>query len=310
MKAELKHQEVQSRTTELKKDSRGRLSFVDNRNTAQIKLINMIQCAGLEDKELQLNPVAQLQSEDGAIFYKNFETIQRKQGVFQSKSSINSHKTPTLQLASRILSSGSQQYDCGLTNTVEVGSHIEVALDPRDLPRGQSANINTSQNDMMTEIRKKWSISGGDVVKGHLWNDNLGGSAMNYNLYPITRGANKDHLMYVENIAKKQLYNGSAIYYKVEVDAEPSIKKGKADFDCEIRDWDVNTNQIGALLCPPITICSDLANTGIYNEAYETYTGRVDISRIKSTKMPKWLKRPKTLIGELTKVELWNRNNQ
>lgn len=55
----------------------------------------------------------------------------------------------------------------------------------------------------------------GIIVEGHLWNDNLGGNALNINLFPMTRAANKDHLTYVENLAKSYIYNGVPIYYNL-----------------------------------------------------------------------------------------------
>ena len=93
MKAELKHQEVQSRTTALKKNPHGGVSFVDNRNTAQMKLASIIQRVGVEDEalqmkpinqmkldddELQMKPIVQLQSTDDDSLQGKFETIQQK----------------------------------------------------------------------------------------------------------------------------------------------------------------------------------------------------------------------------------------
>ena len=219
------------------------------------------------------------------------------------------YSTKIIQKATKIFTQEGQQYSWNGNNTI-VGDVVEVGLDPIDMIQGQSANLNNAQDDMMKAIRQYWGINGGDIVKGHLWNDNLGGSALNINLFTITRAANKDHLTYVENLAKRYIYNGFPIYYKVEVDAEPRIDKPIAEFDCEIHQWNpYKPTIIGPLLAEPITIRSDLNDVGAYNEAYETYTG-YSPDKIKAPKLPKWLKRPKTKVGELTKNELFSRNSQ
>lgn len=41
---------------------------------------------------------------------------------------------------------------------VEAGDVAEVGLDPQDMCQGQSANLNTVQNEMMTHIRTTWGI--------------------------------------------------------------------------------------------------------------------------------------------------------
>ncbi len=221
----------------------------------------------------------------------------------------SSHPTAAIQLQTKLLSWQDQDYNFG-TGSINVGKFMEVGLDPNNMQQGQSANLNTSQDQMMSAIRNQWGITGGELVKGHLWNDNLGGSAMNYNLYPITKAANSDHLGYVENKAKEYVWNHrKPIYYRVEVDANPDINDPKAEFDCEIREWDPNTDALGSLLFGPVTIESDLNDVGAYNEAYETYTGN-PADRQKRPKKPKWAKNPKTKVGELTKQELLDRRNQ
>lgn len=194
--------------------------------------------------------------------------------------------------------------------TTEVGKSVEVWLDPNSMIQGQSVNLNTSQDGMMGAIRYWWNISGGDVVKGHLWNDNLGGSALNNNLYPITKAANSDHLRYIENVAKDFVYKRIPIYYKVKVDANPDIRVPIAEFDCEVREWNpLQPSQIGRLLHNPITIHSDLSNVRAYDEAYETYTG-IHPTRVGNPRFPYWLRRPKTTVGELTEQEKDLRSRQ
>lgn len=187
--------------------------------------------------------------------------------------------------------------------TTEVGKSVEVWLDPNSMIQGQSANLNTSQDGMMGAIRNRWNIWGGGIVKGHLWNDNLGGNALNNNLYPITKAANADHLRYIENVAKSFVFQKIPIYYKVEVDANPYIDEPIAEFDCEVREWNPQRPcYAGNLLHSPITIHSDLRNVGAYNEAYETYTGLCP-RRVGNPRFPNWLRSPKTKVSDLTDQE-------
>jgi hypothetical protein len=222
---------------------------------------------------------------------------------------LNTDSNQPIQLKTKIITQKDQTYNYG-KGSVKVGEVMEVGLDPSDMKQGQAAALNNKQDEMMDTVRATWGIKGGDLVKGHLWNDNLGGSALNENLYPITRAANSDHLGYVENKAKEYIWEKKTpIYYKVEVDAIPDISQNKADFDCEIRQWDPATDVIGKLLFGPITIESDLKNVGAYNEAYDTYTGNLS-DRQKRPKKPKWATIPKTKVGELSKKEALERANQ
>lgn len=266
-----------------------------------------------------VHSVCQEMHNNGSISFANQLKSNRLLSELKERKSINFplrgnmqflNYTPvtSIQRKTTILSLKGQTYNYG-TGKVEVGDVVEVGLDPQDMHQGQSANLNVGQNDMMTAIRTMWGIRGGDVVKGHLWNDNLGGSALNINLYPITKAANSDHLGYVENKAKECIARQIPIYYKVEVDAKPDITEPTADFDCEIRQWDPISGMPGKLLIEPVTVSSDLRTVHAYNEAYETYTGYV-ADRQKRPRLPKWLKSPKTRIGELTQQELWYRENQ
>lgn len=194
-------------------------------------------------------------------------------------------------------------YDKFGYHATEVGDLVEAKLDPNDMIQGQSACLNTSQNKMMSAIRNKWKIRGGGVVKGHLWNDNLGGSALNKNLYPITKAANKDHLEYVENVVKTHIYNRQPVFYRVKVDAKPNMNEPIAKFNCEIREWTpLNPSYIGGLLHSPVTILSDLRHVRAYNKAYETFT-RQTPSKVAYPIFPQWLKRPKTKVSELSIFE-------
>ena len=80
MKAERQHQEIQSRTIQTKREKFGGIPIVDNRNTAQVKLTNLIQCTGLfgeEEETVQNKSITQLQKDDEVLQGK-FDTIQQK----------------------------------------------------------------------------------------------------------------------------------------------------------------------------------------------------------------------------------------
>ena len=197
-----------------------------------------------------------------------------------------------------------------LSGSIKVGSEMEAWLDPSDMPVGQSANLNTSQNDMMDRIRQYWGITGGDVVKGHLLNDNMGGTAMNYNLYPITRGANKDHLSFVENAVKQRIWSDQlGLYYKVSVDANPEISKPEADFDCEIKEWNPKSKKIGGYVMPPVTIPSDLRKVRDTGQAFVTHDGNF-LNPIKRPKKPSWSTKPKNRVSDLNQQEYDDRMEQ
>jgi hypothetical protein len=154
----------------------------------------------------------------------------------------------TVQLQTVILNT-SQQYKYGLHSTITVGKEMNAWLDPDKQAQGQSANLNKIQNGLMGAIRKKYFMTGGEVVKGHLLNDNLGGSALSRNLYPITAAANHKHLMYAENLVKKRIWEEEkGTYYKVTVEGKPDIKTPNANFVTLVKEWDVKNNKVGKTL--------------------------------------------------------------
>jgi len=189
--------------------------------------------------------------------------------------------------------------------SVTVGKKMEAWLDPNDNQQGQSANLNTSQDDMMDAIRGRWDITGGDVVKGHLLNDNLGGKALNNNLYPITRGANKDHLGYAENAVKARVWKDNlGMYYEVNVQGTPHIDENVAYFDCVFKEWDTTQpgNTSGTTVLGPITVFSNLESVRDTGMVWNTDDSSMDVERTKPPKKPKNIK-PKTKVSELNKTE-------
>jgi hypothetical protein len=153
---------------------------------------------------------------------------------------LQDNRTP-VQAKSYVKNEG-QNFTWGKHTTI-VGKKMEALLDPADPVRGESANINADQTPMMDALRKHYVINGGDLVKGHLLNDNLGGKALNNNLFPITRAANKQHLMTTENYAKTQLWtHQSPIWYTVEVSGSPNAIQHTHEFNVSLGYWDMKKN--------------------------------------------------------------------
>jgi hypothetical protein len=131
-------------------------------------------------------------------------------------------------------------------NKTMVGHHMKAWLDPKSPLQGESANINKDQTPMMDALRKHYVINGGDLVKGHLLNDNLGGKALSNNLFPITRAANKQHLVTTENYAKKELWtNSRPLWYTVDVTGVPNATKPQHAFSVALGEWNMATGKEG-----------------------------------------------------------------
>lgn len=196
----------------------------------------------------------------------------------------------------------------------KVGRRMEAWLDPTDPVKGQKAEINTSQKRMMTAIRRAYGLTGGEVVKGHLLNDNLGGSALSVNLYPITRAANSAHLNYVENFAKRFLWGRRrhGIYYEVEVIGRPSIANPRASFFCRVKSWNHQSGRFtrrGMTLLSK-SINSDLGDHGSYQAYHDVDEhSRMNRGREDNPVRPYRIGRPSARVGALSTVERQYRND-
>lgn len=200
-----------------------------------------------------------------------------------------------------------QTFDYGNGNAVTVGKSMEAYLDPKSPIRGWSANLNKSQNGMMTAMRNYHNITGGDLVKGHLLNDNLGGTALGENLYPITRGANSSHLGYVENIAKNHAWKGKGLYYRLVVQGDPSIDATYSNFLTTIGEWDPSSNQISSET--NINVESDLTQVRDYESAYNPEDFNEHLSREKNPLKPSNIADPAKNVSDLSDQEQLARSN-
>ncbi len=102
-------------------------------------------------------------------------------------------------------------------------------------------------------------------IRGHLLNDNVGGPGEDYNLFPITANANKEHENKIESVVK-QWVNNEKQWVKYEVDVSYDKKKnGHIDsvFDC-------NAEVLGS---------SKAVRARITSEFDETHTGKAKKTR-------------------------------
>lgn len=77
-----------------------------------------------------------------------------------------------------------------------------------------------------------------NVVQGHLLNDNIGGKGKYYNLFPLSKAANSEHLHSMESAVKKFIVNNKnnnnyAVNYNVSVSYNSS-NDGVHGFGCDI----------------------------------------------------------------------------
>jgi hypothetical protein len=214
------------------------------------------------------------------------------------------HADQPMQLKSDFKNTG-QPYTYG-SKMVTVGKKMDSWLDPDDLLQGQSANLNKSQDDLMNRIRAKYGLIGGDVVKGHLLNDNLGGTALGKNLYPITRAANNDHLTHVENFVKAHVWvDKRPVYYNLEVVGTPNINSPNAEFVSTVREWDTKKigNKTGKKLEPHIVVQSSFPVPKNYGQAFELGNPGIESARASNPKKAKGVKRPHTNVADLSADE-------
>ncbi|WP_158678173.1 hypothetical protein [Pseudoalteromonas sp. T1lg23B] len=155
--------------------------------------------------------------------------------------------------------------------TVTVGHTMNAWLDPADPVRGQSASVNASQDGLMAWIKSVYPQAKGPMsVKGHLLNDNLGGTALDNNLYPISKGANGKHLSTSENYVKNALWkHNTAVKYSVSVSGSTNYtsanaSNAKATFHATVSPWNdvTDTSKVGATAYTA-NITSDLGSPKI-----------------------------------------------
>jgi hypothetical protein len=132
----------------------------------------------------------------------------------------------------------------GRINGHEVGKVMEARRLGPNHPQGGPPS-GSSLKELMKELPTDPKLSNENkYIKGHLLNDNLGGSGQDTNLYPITANANKVHENQVESIVKGWVNNdGYWVYYKVAVAQESiDLNNGKinAYLICEANKLDAD----------------------------------------------------------------------
>lgn len=93
-----------------------------------------------------------------------------------------------------------------------VGKKMTATLDPNAPIKGSTPKTGGDTNTLYEDLNKKY---GGNYVRGHLLNDNLGGLGVMENLYPLSTAANGAHLEHVEGPVKALLISGNTVKYEV-----------------------------------------------------------------------------------------------
>lgn len=138
-----------------------------------------------------------------------------------------------------------------------VGISMNAELDPEDPVIGSDSSKDSLQDEMMREIHRldggKISTSSGQYityksknsyVKGHLLNHDLGGPGLAFNLFPITKQANRCHFDKVEDPIKKLLASGAEVEYDVYI-KNISFTDGlpNADVECHVESSDLESGE-------------------------------------------------------------------
>ncbi|OWY19637.1 hypothetical protein C7N43_26035 [Sphingobacteriales bacterium UPWRP_1] len=127
---------------------------------------------------------------------------------------------PPSKLPPSVVAYGKLRADGGATRmTARILSKINMVGSP---PRAST--------EVWEKLNKTYAESGASFyVRGHLLNHHFGGPGDPYNLTPITRTANKEHLEKVENPIWDGLNEGKVYYYEVIVKYKEGSNKGKAE---------------------------------------------------------------------------------
>ena len=213
---------------------------------------------------------------------------------------------PPVQMKSHVVNKG-QVAKFGHNKQVVVGGQMKSWLDPADPLTGQSAGVNRSQNKLMAHIKSIYPLAKGALsVKGHLLNDNLGGTALDNNLFPISKGANGKHLATAENFVKNAVWQKKKpVIYTVDVKGSTDFRGADNDnklskFICSVYDWqDVNDiNKQG----PKIYQADVLSHLGQPKLMHATGMDDKPIGNISTGKLKK-PREPKKAVVNLTDRE-------
>lgn len=195
--------------------------------------------------------------------------------------------------------------------SVIVGKKMEAWLDPQNMYGGQIADINTSQDDLMSWIKHIFPKAIGQFsVKGHLLNDNLGGTALGNNLYPISKGANGKHLFTAENYVKQAMSENKCVMYSVEVEGSDNYTKAndsnsKATFHTKVSPWNKVSNEVG----PTKYTANIVSDLGVPKSRIAKDAKADDLINISGYGLNNFQK-PAIAVKELTEDEKRMRKNQ
>lgn len=159
------------------------------------------------------------------------------EGDFQTGFKVVGKINPTFQLSPNepIRGTGipSDQSNRHITNIIHtpgqlgtqnrtVGAKMEATILGPDHPQGGPPRSQAWMSQVYPMAGEDISANMG-YIRGHLLNDNLGGSGNEENLFPITSAANRAHEAAIESYVKRWVNDDKFwVYYKVEIQGNPT----------------------------------------------------------------------------------------
>jgi hypothetical protein len=140
----------------------------------------------------------------------------------------------------------------------EVGTEMTAVLNANSPVRGSATGAMTEWGQSVNRAH------GGNVVRGHLLNHDLGGMGVPPNLYPISSSANSEHSLQVERNVKKQLNlavkaKDRTPFVAYTVNVTDRIDPIKATFRCRWSPPEATRGDAIAKLGQEVDIKSDLS---------------------------------------------------
>ncbi len=234
-----------------------RVTFNDNRHemVAQNKLQDVIRSASVYQR---------LVSNEGVKNIDSSPSMTTNDGPIQLKTSVE-HDTANFKYRSI---DTNNKLSSKIDKTETVGTRMKAWLDPKDSVTGSAPG--GDQDNLMKSLKLQGNLASYALIKGHLLNHDLGGFGVAENLFPITKQANVEHLVYAEYAVKQGLadayssgVNGRGVYYEVQANGpgncDDYLKSG-AFFSCAAYTADTDNKKKGTPLMTPIDIQSDVGS--------------------------------------------------
>ncbi len=112
----------------------------------------------------------------------------------------------------------------------KVAASTKATLIPED-PKIGSSTAGVKTNELLYTTLREFTDT--QWVQGHLLNHDLGGKAIEKNLFPITSHANSEHFQEVEKIVKHWIAEGSAVQYDITASKTGGDESAEGKFICK-----------------------------------------------------------------------------